>query len=156
MFQKDNSKNSRKWRQAHKIDDFVTRLPNMTNSPNLGEISTKLEYEWEAWEGVYFFLHHLRKMNPEFGNTLICGILFSGTYVDRSAQSTTITNFILGGLVWDHYCVCVWSSWSRPRARARAAAPPAAAAWLRCTSRSLARNPTSSIPYKICRVCMTT
>ena len=37
-------KNEGRQRQAHKIDDFFTRLRNTTNSPTLGKISTNMEY----------------------------------------------------------------------------------------------------------------
>ena len=53
-------------------------------------------YNWGLFRFIYFFKKNAppQEMNPQFGNTLICGSLFNGNYVDRSTQSTTIMNLI--------------------------------------------------------------
>ena len=69
---KNYTKNVKKFKQAHKIDDFVTRTSNVTNSPTLGKISTKIEYEYVE---LYFFfgknapLKCKKGKNSKFGHT---------------------------------------------------------------------------------------
>ena len=71
-------------RQAHKIDDFFTRLPNTTNSPTLGKISTKLNMNEKVC--CYFFkkkLHHFRKWIQNLETPLFVGAyLTEATWID--------------------------------------------------------------------------
>ena len=59
-------------------------------------------YNWGLFRFIYFFKKNAppQEMNPQFGNTLICGSLFNGTYVDRSTQFFNPMNY------YDALCKC--------------------------------------------------
>ena len=50
----------------------------------------------KKWRNGDFYWNKICGFKSKFGNNLICGSLFTGTYVDQSTQSTTIMNLILG------------------------------------------------------------